>query len=392
MTSAPASRASARLATRLAFFAAGFSIACWAPLIPFAKANLNANEAQFGLLLLCLGVGSLLTMPIAGALVARRGAGSIAVVSGLAAALMLPVLATVDHFLLGAVALFLFGAALGSLDVAMNVHGAQVERLEKRPLMSGFHAQFSLGGLCGAGLGTSLLIAGLTPLLTAAICGLLVLALVLVSAPRFLIQRSDEHFRFTFPHGIVLILSALTAVTFLVEGAILDWGALLLIELGIGTPKNAGLGFFFFSGAMVVARLSGDATVSTFGEPLILSLSGLLAAVGVVIILLSSSHVGALLGFVIVGLGAANVAPILFSKAGRQTIMPVGLAVASVTTIGYGGHMIGPALVGFAAQETSLSTVFWALAGLMLLVSAAAAFPNRRNVTPTSSQMHGRTK
>ncbi len=146
--------APARLATRLAFFAAGFCMACCAPLFPFFKASVGADKAEFGLLLLCLGLGSVIAMPVTGVLAARRGARPLILLGGFTMIGMLPLLALATTPLALGAALFVFGAALGTIDVAMNVHGAEVEGREKRPSMSNFHAHWSIGGLCGAGLMT----------------------------------------------------------------------------------------------------------------------------------------------------------------------------------------------------------------------------------------------
>lgn len=376
--SSHAKNAPARLATRLAFFAAGFAVACWAPLIPFVKANVGANDAQFGLLLLCLGLGSIFAMPSAGIVVARQGARTTVLLSGLAAAVLLPILSMVGHSWTLACALFLFGGALGALDVAMNVHGTQVESLEERPLMSGFHAQFSLGALFGAGLITLLLSLGASLIAASLVAAALTLGTILVAAPRILHQQSHDPELFALPRGIVILIALLTAVTFLVEGAVLDWGALLVVERGLAEIESAGVGFILFSIAMVLARFTGDRMVAAIGESRILIFGGGVTILGIAVVLVSTSTSLALAGFAIVGLGAANIAPILFSKAGRQNVMPVGLAVASVTTVGYAGHLLGPVLIGFAAQITSLPTAFWLLVFLMAAVPISAWTALRR--------------
>ena len=151
-------------ATRLAFFITGFAMSSWAPLVPFAKARAGIDDGALGLLLLCLGVGSILTMPLAGALVARFGCRRIVIVTTVLLCLALPLLATLSRPLLLAVALFGFGVGLGSIDVAMNIQAIIVERASGRAMMSGFHGFFSIGGLAGAACVTALLAAILSPL------------------------------------------------------------------------------------------------------------------------------------------------------------------------------------------------------------------------------------
>lgn len=364
--------APARLATRLAFFAAGFAMACCAPLFPFIKANVGADEGQFGLLLLCLGLGSIIAMPLTGIIAAQRGARPMVLLGGFGLVLFLPILSVATTpFALGAT-LFLFGASLGTIDVAMNVHGAEVEGREKRPLMSNFHAQFSIGGFFGAGLMTLLLSMGAGVPLAACIGALVTLTAMALTRTRLLAASGATPEPFARPRGIVLLLATLSAITFLVEGAVLDWGALLIIEQDLAPAERAGIGYILFSVAMVIARLTGDRTVAALGAFRVLVIGGLLTIFGIILILLDTLPVIALTGFILIGLGAANLVPIVFSAAGRQKLMPPGLAVASVTTTGYAGILLGPALIGFTAEKSSLPIAFLFLAGLMAIIPLAA--------------------
>ena len=150
----------ARLATRLSFLVAGFGVACWAPLVPFARERLGVTDATLGLLLLCIGIGSVSAMIVTGPLSARFGSKPVILAGGFGLAAILPILALAPDTATLAAALLVFGAALGSIDVAMNIHAVEVERAAGTPLMSGFHALFSIGGFAGAGLMTSLLSCG----------------------------------------------------------------------------------------------------------------------------------------------------------------------------------------------------------------------------------------
>jgi predicted MFS family arabinose efflux permease len=367
-----ASTAQARLATRLAFFAAGFSMASCAPLVPFIKQNVAADERQFGLLLLCFGVGSLLAMPVVGLVSARHGPRSMVLLGGFGLVIFLPALTIAQTPFILAAALFLFGASLGTIDVAMNLHGVAVEAQEKRSLMSSFHAQFSLGGLCGAGLITLLLSVGVSLTMAALVAALVTLVAMVPTVRRLLWVSSSHQNTFVWPHGIVILLGFLAAIMFLVEGAVLDWGALLVIDRQLAAPKNAGIGYILFSAAMVVARLTGDRIVGAVGEYWMLISGGMLTILGIAVILLSNLPLLALSGFVLMGLGAANLVPIFFSAAGRQKIMPPGLAIAAVTTAGYAGVLVGPAMIGFAADIMGLSIAFWWLALLIALVPLSA--------------------
>lgn len=372
-----ADRPGTRLATRLAFFAAGFAMAAWAPLVPFAKDNAGVDDAGLGLMLLCLGAGSLVAMPLTGMLAARIGSRTLILGGGAGLVAVLPVLILVGDPLALALALMAFGAALGTLDVAMNIHAVEVERAAPRPLMSGFHAMFSLGALAGAGGVTLLLTLGLAPVAAAAGASAVTMACVIGAAPHLLRARGDEPAPFALPRGVVLWLAALAAITFLVEGAMLDWGALLLLAKGVLPQAQAGLGYMIFSVAMTIGRLTGDRVVAAAGPRRTLIAGGALGVAGLALMVAAEGVWPALAGFALVGFGASNIVPVLFSLAGRQSVMPPGLAVAAVVTVGYAGILIGPALIGFVAEATGLGAAFALLAVLLALVPAAAGIVAR---------------
>ncbi len=366
------STAAARLATKLAFFTAGFAMASCAPLIPFIKQKVGADESQFGLLLLCLGLGSIIAMPLTGLMAARRGPRPMVLLGGFGVIIFLPMLTVAETPFILAAALFIFGASLGTIDVAMNLHGVAVENREKRSLMSSFHAQFSIGGLCGAGLMTLLLSIGVPLTMTAIIGATVTLVAIIPTISRLLYVSAARKQPIKLPYGIVLLLGLLAAIMFLVEGAILDWGALLIIDRQLLATENAGVGYILFSAAMVVARLTGDQIVRAWGELRVLIVGAIITILGISTLLLANLPLAALAGFVLIGLGAGNLVPIFFSAAGRQKVMPASLAIASVTTTGYAGVLVGPAIIGFVADSTSLSIAFGWLALLVAVVPFTA--------------------
>ena len=364
-----------RLSTRLAFLAAGLAMSAWAPLVPFAKARLALGEADLGLLLLCLGAGSLMAMPVTGLLASRFGCRVVVLVSGAFVCLVLPGLAMAPTPMLLGATLFAFGAALGTLDVAMNVQAVIVERESGGALMSGFHGLFSVGGFIGAGLMALMLWAGMTPVGASVAVSLLVALSLLAGAPHLLREpdAGEGHgSMFVVPHGAVIFIGVLCFLCFLAEGAILDWSALLLTsEQGMDATR-AGLGYAAFAAAMTVGRLTGDRVVSRLGGKRVLLLGGLCSAAGFFVAVLAPSAPLALVGFLLVGLGASNVVPILFTAAGNQSAMPAGLAIGAITTLGYAGILAGPAVIGFVAHAVSLNLAFAGLGGAMLVIAASA--------------------
>jgi predicted MFS family arabinose efflux permease len=363
-----ADRPATRLATRLAFLVAGFGVACWAPLVPFAKERLQIDDGMLGLLLLCLGVGSVAAMLLTGVLSARYGSRPIVLAGGFGIAVLLPVLTVAGSPVSMGMALFAFGAALGSLDVAMNIHAVEVERASGKPLMSGFHALFSIGGFAGATVTTFLLSSKIGPFGCTLLASLLMAITMIVAAPRLLrASHSKQAPLFVAPHGIVLLLAALAAVMFLVEGAILDWSALLVTEKGLVREAQGGLGYSMFAIAMTAGRLSGDFVTSRVGDRATLYWGGIATIAGFALLLVAPIPTVAMSGFLLIGLGASNIVPILFRGAGAQRAMPAGLAVAAITMAGYSGILVGPAGIGFIARTAGLPVAFWLLA---MLVSA----------------------
>lgn len=357
-------------ATRAAFFIPGFAAAVWAVLVPFAKARTGVDDGALGLILLCLGAGSFLAMPLAGAVSARFGFRAVMAVTSALICLSLPLLAVVaDPWLLGAV-LFVFGAGVGAMDCAMNMQAVVVERDAGRAMMSGFHAFFSIGGFVGAGAMTLLLSAQLSPS-SAAVAG--VIAMLLVAALAVRHWRTERVAQqgplLALPRGIVLFIGILAFVVFLAEGTILDWSSVFLADVHQVAPEHRRRGLcgvcIDHDGDAPAGRCGGGAP----GRIRSIVVGALLASAGFCVLTLVSPWQASLAGYVLVGLGCANIVPALFSLAGNQTRMPESIAITAVTTLGYAGILAGPALIGFAAHGIGLVGALLAVAVLMVGVA-----------------------
>jgi MFS family permease len=362
-----------RLSTRLAFLVAGIGMSVWAALVPFAKARMDLGPAELGLLLLCLGVGSLLAMPVTGMLASRFGCRPVILSAGVIACLVLPMLSILASPLLQAATLAVFGAAIGTLDVAMNIQAVIVEKAQGGALMSGFHGHFSVGGFIGAGGMSLLLWAGLSPLAACGVISVFMGVLLLASAPYLLAtpaESANKRPLFVIPHGTVILIGLLCFVAFLAEGAILDWGAILLTSNDGFATNQGGFGYAVFAIAMTVGRLTGDSVVRRWGRRRVLLVGGACTAVGFFVCVLVPLPWVALAGFLLIGAGASNIVPILFTAAGRQTDMPVSIAVSAITTLGYAGVLAGPALIGLVAHVSNLHVAFAGLGCAMLVVAA----------------------
>ncbi|MFD7104493.1 MFS transporter [Streptomyces celluloflavus] len=364
-----------------AFFALdGFVFAGWVVRIPAIKAQTGAGAGTLGLALLGVSAGAVAFMTLTGRLCRRFGSHPVTVVSAVALSLsiVLPPL-TRSATALGLV-LMVFGAAYGSLNVAMNSAAVDLIGELRRPVMPSFHAAFSLGGMLGAGLG-GLLAGGLSPtvhLLLLAAVGLLVTAVAgraLRTRPAAPGRRSVPESRTPtarngpragHPRRIVLVFGLIALCTAYGEGAMADWGALHLSQdLGAG-PGVAAAGYTVFALAMTAGRLSGTAVVQRFGAARTLVAGGTTAAVGMLLGALAPTAWAVCLGFAVAGLGLANIFPLAIARAGESGGSG---GVAAASTVGYGGMLLGPPAIGFLAEAYGLPG---ALTTVALLAAVAA--------------------
>jgi len=359
-----------QMSTRIAFFIAGLGIAAWAPLVPYAKARAGLDEGTLGLLLLCLGVGSILAMPLAGILATRFGCRTVATGGTLLICAALPLLATVSSIPALIATLFMFGAGLGTVDSTVNLQAVIVERASGKHMMSGFHGLFSLGGIVGAAGVSALLGLGLTPLAAMLVVVAVLIGALVKAVPHMLPYGSESSGpAFAIPHGIVLFIGGMCFIVFLTEGAALDWSAVFLAQERRIDTAYAGLGYAAFALTMTAGRLLGDRIVRSVGATRIILFGGLLAAAGLFLATFAPSWEAALLGYALVGAGCSNIVPVLYTAVGKQTVMPESIAVPAITTLGYAGILAGPAVIGFVAHASSLSFAF----GLMALLLVAVA-------------------
>ncbi|MFI8334925.1 MFS transporter [Pseudomonas taetrolens] len=362
-----------RTSTRIAFLIAGLVMSAWAPLVPLAKARTGLDESGLGLLLLGLGVGSIVAMPFAGHLTARYGCRPVIVCSTATLCVLLVLLSSLSWLPGLALAVVLFGAAMGMLDCAMNIQSIIVEKNSGEALQSGFHGLYSVGGILGAGALTALLSMGLEPVFSVLCVVIVVMGCLYKAIPSLLTYGTEKDGPiFATPKGIVFLLGALCFIVFLTEGAVLDWGAVFLVSSRNMEPTLAGLGYASFASAMTLGRLTGDALVRRFGGVRVVAYGGMIAATGMLVSLGFEGWPASLLGYALLGAGCSNIVPVLFTATGKQDRMPQRVAIPAVISMGYAGILIGPAVIGFVAHMSSLSFALGGLVFLLLFVSAAA--------------------
>lgn len=269
-----------------------------------------------------------------------------------------------------AILLVIFGVGIGATDCVMNIQAILVEKRAGKNLMSGFHGFYSLGGICGAGLMAVLLNFGLSAFQAC----IMVCALVLAALFRFYrgllpYANPKEGPSFALPRGPVLLIGLICFSLFLAEGTVLDWSGIYLTEYQHVSYSSAVLGLFSFSLTMTLGRLTGDKTIAWFGSRQVLVVGGLLASSGMFVAISASEFYVALFGYALVGLGCANIVPIMFSATGKQTAMPQSLAVPAVSTLGYVGVLAGPASVGHIAHYFTLPIALYMVAGLIAVAT-----------------------
>ena len=366
----------ARLAVGFLFFLNGGLFASWVARIPLIQQRLELNHAVLGAVLLCVAAGAVVTMPLAGLLNGRLGSERLCAMWVIPYAVALPLLAICPDVITLALALFFFGCGHGALDVAMNAQAVVVERFYGRPVMSSMHAMFSFGGLLGAGFGALMAWMKWEPIWHFTIVSV-VLGAIGWFGCRYLLHAVDRVEKsggggFVLPPKALLPLGIVAVAVLIGEGAMADWtGVFLHKVLGSSEAVAAG-GYAAFSIAMAVGRFSGDKLVEKLGSVSLVRISGLVAAAGLAVALFTDSPWISLAGFVLVGAGCSTVVPCVFSAAGRMPGVQTGVALASVTTMGYLGFLIGPPLIGFVAQGIGLRSALLLLILTNLLVAGLA--------------------
>lgn len=382
----------AHWAVAVAFTANGALLGTWAPRIPEVQSGLGAGHAMLGFVLFALAAGSLTAMPLTGWLLRRHGSARVLRATTVAACLV-PGLAGAAA---GSVptlwpSLFLWGATLGAMDVAMNAQAVTVQQAHPRTVINGIHACFSLGGLLGAAAGSAA--AALDVPLTGhlAVTGVLALAACVPLLGRFLPPAAapspvpdavpDDPATAGRPPGTgaLVLLCAAAFAAMLAEGASADWSAVRLRESGVSLGA-AGLGYTLFACTMLLGRALGDPLARRFGHARTVASAAVLGCAGTVAGFAAPGPVGAAVAFGALGLGLSCLMPFLFTAAGEGK-QGTAIAVTAVSTSGYVGLLAGPTLIGAIAELTTLAQALWLLPALLLLATLPTVLRARAEET-----------
>ncbi|MEP2640716.1 MFS transporter [Roseobacter sp.] len=361
-----------------AFALNGLLFGAWAARVPAFKDRFDLAPGPLGLLLLALAGGAIVSFPIAGVLSERLRPHRLTLLCAWAYLPALVVLGVAPTPLALGAALFLFGAAHGAMDVAMNGWGARVETRVGRSTMSIFHAMFSVGAGLGAASGVAAAYIGLDPSAHFAVlavvggaCG--VSPMLAAKPPHFTPTiRGASTPRAALPSGPLFLMGLIAFSVSMGEGAMADWSAVFMQVTTHASQAQSALGYAVFSATMVCVRLSGGVLIERFGPVTTVRASAATAFVGLILAITGQQVAIVLVGFALTGAGYAIVTPLVFARAACDPDIAPGPAIASVATLGYGGMLLGPPVIGFIAHLSNMRLSFLVLAGLAVLAALLA--------------------
>lgn len=367
-----------RLAVQAQFFCSGFTYAIWGIHVPVIKAKFDLSDAVLSLALFAMAGGAMLTMGWVGRLTGRLGSAAVLLRGGLLFAAAAALMLAMPTFWLLIPVLMAFGAANSMYDVAMNAQATLLERRAGRPILSGLHGLFSVGGIAGALLGSAWLGQGWPSWLLFALTAAMVVAAVSwgrahllaevphpegASAPDALLGR----------RGQLLAIGGLAFLGLVAEGGMYDWTSVYMRETVAAPTAWVGWGYAGFCIGMALGRFGGDGVRARHGAVRILQGSGVLACVGVALAVAWPQTLPATLGFFLAGLGCSNFVPVLFASCASIAGHAIGEAIALVGRIGYLGILLGPVAIGFVSEHAGLSVGLALMGAGTLLISLAAA-------------------
>ena len=354
-----------RIATSVFFFIAGLTFATWASRIPAIQAKLNLSDGALGGVLFALPAGLMLSLPLSGWLVSKYGSRPMMIAGALFYPAILLLLASAPSVISLTISLFAFGVMGNLINIAMNTQAVGVESLYGRSVMASFHGLWSLAGFTGALVGGLFVSAGISPLIhfsvVAAFAILLVLLFFKNSLPRDTGNDQPQKL-FVKPDRKILLLGLIAFCTLLSEGAMADWSGVYFKKIVEAPASMITLGYVAFTAMMATGRFVGDWLVTRIGVKRMLQISGTMITSGLLLSVFFPYLTTATIGFLLVGFGVSSVVPIVYGLAGKSKTMSPGTALASVSTIGFLGFLIGPPVIGFIAQAVSLRWSFTLIA------------------------------
>ncbi|NIG52228.1 MFS transporter [Chitinophaga sp. Cy-1792] len=367
---------SIRIAVSALFFLTGLCFSSWTSRIADIQQFMHLNNAGLGTVLLALPIGSIISLPTAGVLVSRYGSRNVVVNAGIGYAALLPLLGLAQQPWQLMVILMLFGFSGNLANIAVNTQAVAVEAMYGRSIMASFHGLWSAAGATGIGIGWIMVALNITPLFHFLFVAVMGWAIVAFAASRIIQQDmgvAENQPLFSKPDKFLLTLGIIAFCSMICEGTMFEWSIIYFRRVMKIDPSFAVASSFAFMVTMASGRFIADAMRIKFGARTMLILSGVLTATGLMIAVLLPYFLTAIFGFMLVGLGVCSVVPLVYSAAGTTKLMSPGMALATVSTIGYLGFLCGPPLIGYVAQMSSLSVSFTMIAVMGALIAVMSS-------------------
>lgn len=360
-----------RVAVSALFFMHGLCFASWASRIPTIQVNLGLSESALGTVLFALPVGFFVSLPFAGVLVGLLGSRRVAVLASVFYALALVAIGLAANAVGLFGCLFLLGFFANLLNISINTQAVAVEGMYKKKIMASFHGIWSLAGFAGAAIGTWMIGKGYSPFQHYVCVGILFIVVNALSAA-YLVRKDEatgeKRPLFAMPDKSLLGLGIIAFCSMMVEGAMFDWSGIYFTKVLTVAPEYAGLGYTTFMVAMAAMRFMADGLTGKVGLTRMLQISGALATAGLLLSVIFPQMMPALAGFFFIGMGVSSVVPLVYSAAGKSESLSAGTALTAVSSLGFMGLLIGPPIIGFIADATSLRISFLAISVMSLAV------------------------
>lgn len=366
-----------RIAVSALFFLTGLCFSSWASRIPDIQQSLRLNDAGLGSLLLALPVGSIIALPLTGVLISKYSSRQVLLIAAVAYAAVLPTLGLAHTAWELSILLVIFGFCGNMANISVNTQAVGVEAMYGRSIMASFHGLWSVAGFTGAAIGTAMAGFHMAPVYHFLIIAGISWALLLLTMNHLVLRVPNENkvpSLFAKPDNFLLTLGIIAMCSMICEGTMFDWGGVYFRRVLLVRDGLSGAGYAAFMSTMASGRFIADYLTTKFGVKKMLLLSGTLTATGLIVAVIFPYFFPAMFGFMLVGAGVSAVVPLVYSAAGKSTTIPPGMALATVSTIGYMGFLFGPPLIGFVAQATSLGVAFT----LIAVMGAAIAVMSTR--------------
>lgn len=363
------------LAVGIAFFLLGFLFGNWATLIPFVKSNYQIDDAILGLMLLCLPLGAMTFNPFAAMMIQKFGMQRMTVIGMFLLSFAYAIPLSLPYIFVVPIGLVTVGVCMTTLNIAANTMATSLEQTERINIMSTCHGMFSIGLMTGSLMRSLTLLIGLSEskhmflMCSIGIILALIVAKTILQIKSMPVVQNEalEKFKLILPKGALMVIIIISICINVTEGSMTDWASLYMKEIVETSPYFVGWGLFGYSSFMALGRFFGDGIIPVYGKNKILTYGAIIACLGLLTMIILPYTWTAIFGFALIGLGVSCGAPILYAAAARYPGMPNAGGLAIMNTFAMGGFLLGPVVIGFISDLTSLPVAFGFVAVLGML-------------------------